>query len=367
MPHCRIDVGAHLFEKLLEAAPDPIVIVAQDGGIVVANLEAERKFGYTRAELINQPIEILVPTRYRDAHAGQRQGFQADPRTRPMGLNAALTACRKDGTEFPVEISLSPLRTPEGLLVISIIRDITDKRQAETALKAKAEELARSNAELEHFAYVASHDLQEPLRAISGACQLIKRRHGARLDAEATEFLGFAVDGAKRMQDLISDLLDYSRVTSKARGPVEVDCEALMAEVKSNLSVQIAEKNAAVTSDPLPRVKADPSQLLQLFQNLVTNGLKFNSAAAPTVHVSAIAEPGVWHFAVRDNGIGIDPKYFGKLFVIFKRLHAREDYPGTGLGLALCKKIVERHGGRIWVESTLGRGAAFHFTWPSGE
>ncbi len=365
MGKSRIVVDEKLFEKLLDSAPDPIVIVDEDGNIVVANLEAERKFGYTRAELIDQPIEILVPLRFRHRHVGQRQGFEQEPHARPMGASLDLSARRKDGSEFPVEISLSPLNTPQGRLVVSIVRDITDRKQAERELKAKAEELARSNGELEQFAYIASHDLQEPLRAIAGACQFLARRYKDRLDDEAREFIGFAVDGAKRMQELISDLLDYSRVTSKARELVATSAEATVSSVTANLSLQIDEKAARVTHGPLPEVNADPSQLLQLLQNLVTNALKFNDKAAPRVHVSSVLEGGLWHFTVQDNGIGIDPKYFDRLFVIFKRLHGRGEYPGTGLGLALCKKIVERHGGRIWVDSTPGEGSTFHFTLPT--
>jgi light-regulated signal transduction histidine kinase (bacteriophytochrome) len=222
--------------------------------------------------------------------------------------------------------------------------------------------LQRSNTELEQLAYVASHDMQEPLRMVASYLQLVAQRYQGKLDADADEFIGYAVDGAKRMQALINDLLEYSRLGPKARTFEPTDCNQVMATALRHLRMAIADSNAVVTHDALPTVHGDPSQLLQLFQNLLANAIKFRSGEAPQVHVSAEPADGGWRFAVRDNGIGIAPEYFERIFVLFQRLHGRGSYPGTGIGLAICKKVVERHGGHIEVESQPGQGSTFRFT-----
>jgi len=232
-------------------------------------------------------------------------------------------------------------------------------------LESQAEELRRSNSELEKFAYVASHDLQEPLRTVASYVQLLSRRYQGRLGSDADEFIGYAVQGVLRMQTLIQDLLTYSRAGHAAEGFAAVDTEAALGEAVGNLATAIAESHAAVTNDRLPIVVGDRAQLAQLFQNLVGNAVKFRGEAPPQVHVSAQHNGAGWRFSVRDNGIGIDPKYADRLFVLFQRLHPQEQYAGTGIGLAICKKIVERHGGRIWVESAPEQGATFYFTLPA--
>jgi light-regulated signal transduction histidine kinase (bacteriophytochrome) len=233
----------------------------------------------------------------------------------------------------------------------------------------QAEKLARSNADLERFAYIASHDLKEPLRMVMSFTKLLAKRYKDQLDADAEQFIGFAVDGAERMEQLIQDLLTYSRVSAPDKQFQPVDCQAAFTLALINLKTAIEESGAIVTCSALPVVLGDHTQLAQLFQNLIGNAVKYRSATPPTVHVSA-TRPSMpddseqWLFSVRDNGIGIDPQYAERIFVIFQRLHGREQYPGTGVGLAICKKIVERHGGRIWVESQLGQGATFYFTLP---
>jgi len=256
-------------------------------------------------------------------------------------------------------------------LVLSIIGFATlrmEARQREGVLRElsdKSDSLKRSNAELERFAYVASHDLQEPLRMVSSYTQLLGRRYKGKLGAEADEFIGFAVDGAKRMQELINDLLDYSRVTTRGQPPVPTDASALVKDLLGMIQFPLAETGGQITVDPLPTVLADPSQLRRVFQNLISNGLKFRKPDQPPhVHVSAAVEDDIATFTVRDNGIGIDPQFFDRLFLIFQRLHTRAEYPGTGIGLAICKRVVEHHGGRIWVDSAPGVGSAFHFTLP---
>jgi len=243
-------------------------------------------------------------------------------------------------------------------------REIAQRRAAEQAVARHAQELARSNQELEQFAYVASHDLQEPLRMVASYTQLLARRYRDRLDSDAHDFIRYAADGATRMQSLINDLLAYSRVGTRGEPLRSADSEAVCEEAIRNLRAAIEESGAEVARDPLPRVLADAAQLRQLFQNLISNALKFRSPEPPRVHVSADRNGNEWRFSVRDNGIGIDPEHAQRIFVLFQRLHNRAEYPGTGIGLAICKKIVERHGGRIWVESEPGSGATFCFTLP---
>ena len=228
----------------------------------------------------------------------------------------------------------------------------------------KLEELSRSNEELEQFAYVSSHDLQEPLRMITSYLQLLQKKYQGNLDDKADKYIHFAVDGASRMQNLINDLLGYSRVTRGAREPKTTNCEFILNQALSNLKLMLRDNKVTISHDPLPYVMADPTQLIQVFQNLILNGIKFHGEEAPKIHVSADKKASEWVFSVQDNGIGIDPKYSERIFEIFKRLHRKTEYPGTGIGLAICKKIVERHGGRIGVEFELGKGSTFYFTLP---
>jgi len=265
-----------------------------------------------------------------------------------------------------LETRISIKRNDElGVLAQSINELAANRQKAEKALAEKAEELTRSNQELEQFAYVASHDLQEPLRMITGYTQLLAKRYGDKLDQNANEYIDYAVEGAKRMQGLIRDLLTYSRVGTRGKEFALTDCEAVVAGTLRVLQPAIEESAATVTYDPLPTVMGDETQLLQLFQNLIGNAVKYRDSKPPVVQVSCKQEGGNWLFSVRDNGIGIDPQYANRIFVIFQRLHGRDQYAGTGIGLAVCKKIVERHDGKIWVESELGKGATFHFTIPT--
>jgi PAS domain S-box-containing protein len=243
-----------------------------------------------------------------------------------------------------------------------LMREIEERKRAEEALKEKTEALARSNQELEQFAYVASHDLREPLRMVTSYVQLLSRRYKGKLDSDADDFINYAVEGATRTWKLINDLLVYSRVGSQAKELEATDCEMVLNQSLNNLKVTIEETGAVVTHDPLPTVMADNLQLGQLLQNLIENGIKFRGSEPPRVHVSASRNGNKWIFSVRDNGIGIAPEYAERIFVIFQRLHSRAEYPGMGVGLAICKKIVGRHGGRIWVESEPGKGATFYFT-----
>lgn len=241
------------------------------------------------------------------------------------------------------------------------------QRESEESLRKSVLDLKRSNTELEQFAHIASHDLQEPLRMVSSYMELMKRRYKGKLDSDADEFIDFAVDGANRMKTLIDDLLTYSRVGTRGKPLTPTDCETLFLQTLSNLNVSIDDSDAVITHDTLPTVMADDSQLAQVFQNLIGNAIKFRGDEPPRVHVAAELKAGEWIFSVADNGIGISPEYFERIFVIFQRLHGRGEYEGTGIGLAVCKKIVERHGGRMWVESEPGQGSTFYFTIPVKE
>ena len=265
-----------------------------------------------------------------------------------------------------IQFTATALKDSEENIIgaIETLEDITDRQRYEESLRKYSQALEYSNKELETFAYVASHDLQEPLRMIASYVTLLARRYKGKLDDEADDFIYFAVDGAKRMQQLINDLLAYSRVKTRGRNFEPTNCNDVLSDALSNLHFTIEDNNALITHDSLPTVTADKIQLSQLYQNLISNAVKFRSESPPRVHVACEQVENEWVFSVHDNGIGIDPQYNNRIFEVFKRLHGREHYPGTGIGLAICKKIVERHGGRIWVKSEPGKGSTFCFTMP---
>jgi PAS domain S-box-containing protein len=274
---------------------------------------------------------------------------------------------RPDGERLYVQVFKVPIYDFKGAVVGTqgVFWDVTARKRAEDGLQRTARELARSNAELQQFASVVAHDLHEPLRMVASYGRLLQRRCQGRLDGNAAEFLAFMLDGAGRMQELLDDLLEYCRVGAHGRPVQPTSCGGVLHQALANLKIALEESSAAVTQDPLPTVPGDGPQLVQLFQNLIANAVKFRAAAPPRVHVAARRQGAAWLFSVRDNGIGIDPQQAGRLFVIFQRLHTRQEYPGTGIGLAICKKIVERHHGRIWVESQPGQGSVFYFTLPA--
>ncbi len=516
------------FERLLEAAPDPVLIIDEAGTLVLVNRQAEVAFEYSRDEMVGQKVEMLLPEGVRAAHARHRVGYFQKPALRPMGAGLQLAGRRKDGTEFPVDISLSPIETAEGVLVTAALRDVTEQRNAQRTLellreiailsnsassvdgvlasclerlceytrlpvghayaldidtgnlrptgvwrvgagldveafrqvtmkatftrgqglpgqvlekreaqwfedvrgdprfirggrvqtslrgafafpvlvgrevthvlelfspeavrpapdllkvveqigtqvgrvvervraqeqRIYAEALERSNQELQLFAHVASHDLREPLRMVTSFMGLLKDRYAGQLDERANRYIGHAVDGAERMDALIHSLLVYSRLDTQGQPPTACDAGAALAQAIANLRDGVVETGARITHDPLPTVAADDAQLVQLFQNLISNALKFRRQR-PEIRVGAVRSGDVWQLSVSDDGIGIDMTYSQRIFKIFQRLHTREEYPGTGIGLSICKRIVQRHGGKIWVESLPGRGSTFHFT-----
>ena len=353
------------FSSMLEAVRDyAIIFLELDGRVARWNKGAERIKGYRAEEIVGQHFSRFYPP---PDIANGKPELELQVATSEGRFEDEDWRVRKDGSRFWANVVVTALRDASGKVsgFVKITRDLTARKEAENELKRYAEELKRSNQELEHFAHVASHDLQEPLRTVSSFSQLLARRYKGKLDAEADEFITFIVDGATRMQTLINDLLAFSRIGMRGNPFALVDCGEIFNAAKENLEVAIAENGAVITNDPLPALVADQTQLTQLFQNLFSNAIKFRRPEeAPRIHVSAVWHDGAWQFSVRDNGIGIAPQYFDRIFVIFQRLHGREEYPGTGIGLAICKKIVQRHGGRMWVESGTGTGSTFYFTIP---
>ena len=358
------------FRSLLEAAPDAMVMCRHDGEIVMVNSQTEVLFQCPRDCLISKDIRTLVPgwdlrpaLEWQDGRPGERR--------------AELDAVRQGRISFPVEISFSPLQTEDGIVVTVAIRDISERKQAEAQIQQlnasleqrvleRTEALLHSNEELQQFAYVASHDLQEPLRTVSIYAQLLAKRYRGQLDGDADQFIRFIVEGASRMERLVHDLLDLSRVDTRGNDFfVRTSCGDALDDAIRNIRPLIDENEAVITrTEPLPWVVGDPVQLTRLFQNLLTNSIRYRSARAPNIRVAAVPQGNEWLISVRDNGIGIAPQYAEKVFGIFKCLQSPDKSAGSGMGLAICRKIVSRHDGRIWVESTLGDGATFYISLP---
>ena len=347
---------------LLDLSNDGILVRDLSGTIIYWSAGAERMFGWRRDEALGRNAQSLLQTFFPRALADiERQVLEQGH------WEGEVVEVRRNGAQFSVDSRWTLTRTgrgtPQGILEIH--RDITERKQVERVVQLKNEELARSNQELEQFAYVASHDLQEPLRMVSNYTQLLARRYRDKLDSDATEFIDFAVDGAKRMQALIHDLLQLARVGTRGKEFRQVPSENIVRDALTNLAGSIEESGAEIVLEPMPAIAGDASQLVHVFQNLIGNALKFRRKdTKPVVRISARPEDDAWRFFVADNGIGIEQKYFDRIFQMFQRLHGRDQYEGTGIGLALCKKIVERHGGRIQVESQAGQGATFSFTIP---
>jgi PAS domain S-box-containing protein len=366
-----------LVETLMDHIPDHIYFKDCESRFIRINSAMARVFKLKepRDAIGKSDFDFFLPEHARQAFEDE----QAIIRSGQPLVNREEKETWPDGTVTWVSTTKVAIRDKKDHIVgtFGISRDITGRKQAEAALAKSAQELARSNRELEQFAYVASHDLQEPLRMIASYLQLLDRRYKETLDPNGREFLAFAVDGAKRLQNLIHDLLLYSRVGREGETFAWTNCEESLARALVNLKFSIEESHARITHGPLPRIMADSTELTQLLQNLIGNAIKFRGEHAPEIHiavelrkapqagkVSASSPREEWVFAITDNGIGIEPQYFERIFVVFQRLHTRDEFPGTGIGLALCKRIIERHGGRIWVESQPGKGTTFWFTIP---
>jgi PAS domain S-box-containing protein len=349
-------------ENIVETVREPLLVLDGNLKIISANRNFYRTFKVTPAETIGsfiydlgnkqwdipklrELLETILPQK------ATFDNYEVEHNFASIGRRIMLLNARQ------IERVLGKER-----IILLAISDITERKQAEARLSSAMADLERSNKDLEQFAYVASHDLQEPLRMVSSYTQLLAQHYDGRLDEKAKKFMDYAVDGAVRMQRLINDLLTYSRIGTQGKPMETTDTHALLGEAIRNLAAMIEEKRAIITNDDLPTVKADASQLIQVFQNLISNAIKFQGEDVPHIHVSAQDKGREWIFSIRDNGIGIEKHYADRVFVIFQRLHTRREYPGTGIGLAVCKRIVERHGGRIWFESEPGKGSTFFFT-----
>ncbi len=343
-------------EALVRALPDLVFRLDAKGRILDFRAGQTAQLRVPPESFLGQRMAELLPE-----EAGRR--LEEALRETEHAGGTVRTECELHGSLGAGWFEICTVRLPHDRFLV-VMRDVTERHEWERALAARAEALARSNEELQQFAYVASHDLQEPLRTVASFCELLRKRYHGKLGPEADEFIDFAVEGARRMQSLIRDLLDLSRVTTRGRPFADIELAPLVNGIVGELEQTIRETGARIEIAPLPRIRGDARQIAQLFRNLLSNALKYRSDAPPEIRISAEREEDGWHFRVQDNGIGIDEPFRERVFQIFQRLHTREEYPGNGIGLALCRKIVSRHGGRIWVESARGRGSCFHFWLP---
>lgn len=367
MAEIALSEHAKLYEILYQKAPHTYFSASPTGVVQTANKSASNMLGYPLEEFIGMNVIEL----YADTPDGKEKAsrLRMEIQEGKEVSGEELQMKRADGSLVWVSLTVQNVQDDEGNLISSLgmVVDITERKEAEAKLKQHTDELARSNADLQQFAYVASHDLQEPLRMVSSYTQLLARRYKGRLDEDADTYIEYAVDGARRMQRLIQDLLVYSRVGSGETPLVLKDVNVIVNDALTNLRAAIESSDAEITLGPLPEITCEPSQITQLFQNIIGNAIKYRGDDPPHICISAERDEREWTFSVKDNGIGIDRKFSDRIFVLFKKLHAIEEYEGTGIGLAICKKIVERQGGRIWVDSEAGHGSNFQFTVPNSQ
>lgn len=362
----------NMLERLFETAPDAIVVVDGNGVIRKVNQQAEITFGYMREEMLGQRIEQLIPERYHKRHRQHRRNYFTDPRARKMGIGLELYGHNKDGREIPVDIMLNPIETPDGTWVFAVVRDITAQKQGEAkilelnlALRNQLDQLAATNRELESFSYSVSHDLRAPLRHIIGFVDLLNGRAETALDEKSRHYLDVISDAAKKMGILIDDLLAFSRMGRSEMLKGWVDLGLLVREIVTDLEVDAKQREIEWDVAPLPVVLGDSAMLRQVLVNLIGNAVKFSrSRERAKIEIGMVEREHEIEIYVRDNGVGFDETYAGKLFGLFQRLHANEEFEGTGVGLAIVQRIIMRHGGRVWAEGAVNEGATFWFSLP---
>lgn len=350
------DAERHV-RAIVDNVIDGVITITQDGEIVTFNKACERIFGYEPGEVIGHNVNILMPEPYHREHDGYLHNYHTSGHKKIIGIGREVEGKRKDGSVFPLDLSVSEVRFKDHKFFSGLVRDITQRKRAE-------EEIMRSNEELERYAYVSSHDLQEPLRMVVNFTTMLKEEYsGKQMDDQADEYMRFIVDGGSRMQTLISDLLQYSRIRRDRSELSDIDSQQQTKLALKNLDEAIKESGASVTFEALPTVRANAIRFTSLMQNLISNAIKYRAKdRAPEIRISAGEQANDWLFTVKDNGIGIKTEYQDQVFELFKRLHGKHEYQGTGIGLTMCQKIVESFGGRIWVESAPDQGATFNFT-----
>lgn len=363
------NIGEDQFRLAVESAPAAMIVSSAEGLIQFVNAETERMFGYRSDELVGKSIDILVPARMRSAHSSLRQSFFAHPSKRPMGAGRDLKATRRDGSEFPVEIGLTPIESESGLVVLATVLDITARREAENALSQRAAELERANERLAQFAYVASHDLQEPLRKIAAFSDILEQAISSANRTDMAYANSVMRSSALRARELVDDLLTYSRAINDTQHLQDLDLREEIELAIDDLSETIAETGARLSIEaPHLTIRADRSQFSRLTHNIVSNALKYRKPdRTPEIVIEATRDEREVVVAFADNGIGFESKYERVVFEPFKRLHPKGKYPGTGIGLAICKSIADRHGWRLSVSSQPGQGSTFYVAIPIGK
>ncbi len=365
-------------KAIVESATDAIITISSRGIVESFNAAAESMFAYNAEEVIGENVKILMPAPYQQQHDGYLKDYMETGLNSVIGIGREVIGKRKDGSTFPMDLAVSEVELKDRRLFTGIVRGISERKEAEqqqAALNLKialqSQEIAKNNAaleksneELKQFAYVASHDLQEPLRKVNSFCQLLREEYSDQLDENAQSYIRYAVDGATRMRNLVADLLDYSRVETQGKSLEPTDAGVACAVAIDNLQAAIEESGAKLSVDQLPTIEADQSQLIRLFQNLIGNAIKYCRESPPEIMIGVQEQGDDWVFSVQDNGIGMGSQYYEQIFVMFKRLHASDEYSGTGIGLAICKRIVDRFGGRIWVESETDVGSTFFLSVP---
>jgi len=371
----KVELALRKSEKrlrvILENSYDAFVSMDSQWRIKDWNAQAERCFGWTREQVLGRSLALIVPHHLRKQYSRDVEEYFKNSQGKIMRMTNEIVASHKDGREFPIEIGIFRIREDDDYTYCAFVRDITERKQFYEVLERNVEErtaeLTHSNEELHQFAKIASHDLQEPLRAVQGFANLLKESLGDNLDRDSSEFIEYILDGTQRMQQLIQSVLLHSNIKREENeDELSTDCNSVIEEVLANLDASIKESKAKLEVDTLPSVPVVRSQLIQLFQNLISNAIKYRGNEPPNIVVNAERTVNDWLFSIRDNGIGIESKYADRIFDMFARLHGKTKYSGTGMGLAICKKIVNSHSGKIWVESEPGHGCIFLFTLPAG-